>query len=230
MLIQLQPDLYQLRSFLASSYLIIDGREVCLIDGGFLGGMKLIKQCLSENGLHWSNITSILLTHGHLDHTFNIAEIQHRSSAKLYVHPLEQDHLTGTHKYRGVARACGLIETCGRILFGFQLPTLDQTLTHNQNLDIAGSIQVIHTPGHTAGHCSFYWKKHDLLFSGDLFATGHKRTFLPPPHLNACPEHFPASIQRVLDLAPAGILSNHCNLASPQLQRERFFKQFASAD
>ncbi|MBK1880604.1 MBL fold metallo-hydrolase [Pelagicoccus mobilis] len=226
MLVQLQPDLYQIRTFMVSCYLLISEEDACLIDGGFLGGLKLIEDCLKRESLSWGNISHILLTHGHLDHTYNLKRITARTSQKFRAHPLEADHIRGSHKYRGLSKGCAFIEFCGRLLFRFQKPRTFAPLSDKQLIPTCGGIQVLHTPGHTAGHCCFHWKKHDLLFSGDLFATGHRRSFLPPAFLNACPEHFPASLAKVIDLNPTGILSNHCDLADANTQKRRFFDTF----
>jgi hypothetical protein len=51
---------------------------------------------------------------------------------------------------------------------------------------------VIHLPGHTAGHCGFYSDRHELLFSGDMFASYFFNVHKPPAILNSVPEHFAA--------------------------------------
>ena len=61
----------------------------------------------------------------------------------------------------------------------------------------------VHLPGHTRGHCGFYSARHDLLFSGDLFASYFWNTHRPPPILNSVPERFAESFRRVADARPA---------------------------
>ena len=58
---------------------------------------------------------------------------------------------------------------------------VDFPLADEQQVDIAGmTFEVIHTPGHTPGHCCFYLRSEGLLFSGDqLFAGSIGRTDLP---------------------------------------------------
>lgn len=224
MLVQLQPDLYQLRSFMVRSYLLREGDRLCLIDGGFLGAINLIEQSLERERLAWTDIDTILLTHGHLDHTYNLKRICKLSGAKVFAHSEDADHISGTHKYRGPSLACAFLEFCGRMLFRYQAIGEFEKLADGQTINSYGGIQVLHTPGHTAGHCCFHWKKHDLLFTGDLFATGQKRTFLPPPFLNSCPQRFEQSLNRIYQLNPSGILSNHCDRADAKTQKQRFFE------
>lgn len=46
-----------------------EGRECFLVDGG--GGNQLLKQ-LSLAGIDWKNITTIFVTHKHIDHVMGI--------------------------------------------------------------------------------------------------------------------------------------------------------------
>ena len=85
----------------------------------------------------------------------------------------------------------------------------------------------MHLPGHTRGHCGFYSERHDLLFSGDLFASYLFNTHLPPAILNSASEEFPASFQRVAALAPRGMVPNHYDRLDPARLRERFDRLFA---
>jgi glyoxylase-like metal-dependent hydrolase (beta-lactamase superfamily II) len=45
---------------------------------------------------------------------------------------------------------------------------VDIKLEGDELLPIAGGIQVIHTPGHSAGHIALFLKESDLLIAGDL--------------------------------------------------------------
>ena len=74
-----------------------------------------------------------------------------------------------------------------RMLFGmvpsgdFSPPTTLERLSGGQILRLAGlELEVLHTPGHTPGHCSFLNREDGVLFSGDhLFAGSIGRTDLP---------------------------------------------------
>jgi glyoxylase-like metal-dependent hydrolase (beta-lactamase superfamily II) len=45
---------------------------------------------------------------------------------------------------------------------------IDQPLTDGEILPIAGSIEVIHTPGHCAGQVALLWRPGRMLFAGDV--------------------------------------------------------------
>ena len=45
---------------------------------------------------------------------------------------------------------------------------IDQPLTDGEVLPIAGGIEVVHTPGHCAGHVALLWRPGRMLFAGDV--------------------------------------------------------------
>jgi len=69
-------------------------------------------------------------------------------------------------------------------LFGFSIepgPQPSIWLQHGMTLQTAGlSLEVLHLPGHSAGHVGFYERSRGWLFQGDvLFQGGIGRTDLP---------------------------------------------------
>lgn len=67
---------------------------------------------------------------------------------------------------------------------------------------------VLHTPGHSKGHCSFYFPEEDLIFLGDICLTkvgpwyGESQTDLG---------EFIASIDRIIEMGPAAVVTSHVN-------------------
>jgi glyoxylase-like metal-dependent hydrolase (beta-lactamase superfamily II) len=45
---------------------------------------------------------------------------------------------------------------------------IDEPLSDGEILPIAGGIEVIHTPGHCAGHVALLWRPGRMLFAGDV--------------------------------------------------------------
>jgi glyoxylase-like metal-dependent hydrolase (beta-lactamase superfamily II) len=179
---------------------------------------------LREIGLNWQDIKAILLTHGHLDHTGNLARIKELSGAPVLAHPLEQAHIDGVFPYTGASRVCGWMEAVGRRLFRYRSVSIDEPIVPDAELSYWGGLRVIHLPSHTEGHCGFYSERFGLLFSGDLFASYWFSTHLPPAILNSCPEKMEGSLYRVQILSPRYIIPNHYSEFDGELHRRKFDK------
>lgn len=119
-------------------------------------------------------VTGIILTHGHIDHTGGAGQLAALTGAATHVHP-DDDYLT-LHPEQQL-----------RLMFGmtppgsYDVPETIESLSHGATLDFGSiSLDVVHTPGHTPGHCCLYWGAEGVLFSGDqLFAGSVGRTDLP---------------------------------------------------
>lgn len=116
------------------------------------------------------NITAILLTHCHFDHTMGASELREYTGAPLMIHSAEgewvDDPARNSVKYFMAAASA-------------VFPKPDKLL-HNGDVITVGdlSVKVMHTPGHSPGSCCFIAE--DCIFSGDtLFCRGVGRTDLP---------------------------------------------------
>lgn len=118
---------------------------------------------------------AVLVSHGHVDHVGGVDGIA-SSTVRAYLHP---DDLDMARHPREQLRA----------LFGSGFPTGDDELISTDFVDLSDGetltlggvdFEILHTPGHTPGHCCFYVPSEGVLFSGDqLFAGSIGRTDLP---------------------------------------------------
>lgn len=97
----------------------------------------------------------ILTTHHHTDHVEANLALKERFGLKIIAPAREAD----------------------------RIPGVDQTVADGDVLDFAGEqLRVIATPGHTAGHVSYYFAESGVVFTADtLFAMGCGRLFECPP-------------------------------------------------
>jgi len=216
------PGLYGIRGVMSVCHLLVDGPDAWMLDTGMVGEPVLIRRLLRRLGLGLRSVRGILLTHGHLDHAGNLAALKEWTGAPVYGHPAEQIHVDGTYPYEGAARWCGRLEAVGRKAFSYRSALIDEHFQDGDELPVWGSLRVVHLPGHTEGHCGFYSAKHDLLFSGDLFASYFFNPHLSPPIFTSRPDLMPGSLRRVLEMDPRWIVPNHYDILDGELHKRRY--------
>ena len=148
-----------------NAYLLINKltKEALIVDPGDEAGR--IIAAVNAEGV---KPAAILLTHGHFDHIEAAAEVRDHFAIPAYCLdrevPLMED-----------PRANGSASWDGAMSF-----TPDKTFSPEQEATLAGlTFKVLHTPGHTAGSCCYYFPAQKLLISGDtLFHGSYGRTDL----------------------------------------------------
>lgn len=217
------PGLFAIRGVMGMCHLLVDGAGAILIDTGLIGEPWEIRWQLRRLGLGADAVKAIVLTHGHLDHAGNLAWAKAWTGAPIYAHPLEQAHIDGTYPYAGITRWCDRLERTGRLLLRVGQPApIDVSIADGDELPFWGGLRVVHLPGHTVGHCGFYSARHDLLFSGDLFASYFFNVHVPPAILNDAPEQIPGSLERARRLNPRLIVPQHYDVLDGAQHRRRF--------
>jgi glyoxylase-like metal-dependent hydrolase (beta-lactamase superfamily II) len=147
-----------------------EGEECVVIDPG-IGVEADLDEVLRQHRL---KPVAVLLTHGHLDHTFSVTPVCGAKGVPAWIHPGDRELLADPIK--------GLSHE-SRTMFGGRLewtePSDVKLLDPAQPLELAGlSFQVDFAPGHTPGSTVF--EAQSTLFSGDvLFAGSIGRTDLP---------------------------------------------------
>ncbi|BAL91492.1 putative hydrolase [Actinoplanes missouriensis 431] len=166
-------------AFGTNCYVVAAGPgEQCLIVDPGIGVLDQLEETLAQHRLHPA---AVLLTHGHLDHTFSVAPVCGARGITAYVHPADLEMLADPSK--------GLSADLNQIFGGrleYSEPEDVAELTDGAVLSIAGlEITVDHAPGHTGGSVLFRLpgsanEPEEICFSGDvLFAGSIGRTDLP---------------------------------------------------
>lgn len=220
-MIQVIENCLQLRGRVVHHYALLEDDGITLIDGGFLSNPPAKTATLLENaGRSLSEVKRIILTHGHIDHTLHIAELQQLTGATVMAPELDRKHIEGVFPYRGMSRVCGLLEKSARFLFRYRPPAVNHWFSPGDTLPIRGGLEVIPLPGHTLGHVGFYSPGEELLFAGDLFSNFHYRPKPPPRIFNVDRALVNDSILHADGLPlSGGVLLSHCNNGTPHEHR-----------
>ena len=101
------------------------------------------------------------------------------------------------------------------------------TLHNDEWLDLGGrKIQVIHTPGHSPGHCCFYEPGRNYLYSGDLIYKGCLYAFYPTTD----PVLFYKSVKLIQGYKIEKVLPGHHQLDIPVSLIEEIEAGFAQIE
>jgi glyoxylase-like metal-dependent hydrolase (beta-lactamase superfamily II) len=149
------------------------GQECVVVDPG-MDAVEPLAQLLRGDGL---KPVAVVLTHGHLDHTFSVLPVCEGYDIPAYLHPADNGMLSDPARWHGPSLA--------PLVTGLKLPDPSEVrpLDDGAVLDLAGvRLTVRHAPGHTQGSVMFSVDLDDApgLLAGDvLFAGSIGRVDLP---------------------------------------------------
>ncbi|WP_026236435.1 MBL fold metallo-hydrolase [Pontibacter roseus] len=194
-----------------------------LLDTGVYGSAEKIRGAAEEL---FGNIRprAILLTHGHFDHVGAVKELAQEWSVPVYAHPLELPYLTGKSSYPPPDPSVG---GGGMAYMSFLYPKKPIDITNSVELlppdgSVPGlpSWRWLHTPGHTAGHVSFFREHDRVLLAGDAFVTRHGESVMavitqkrevhgPPAYYTSDWGSAHHSVEKLLELNPRVAATGH---------------------
>jgi glyoxylase-like metal-dependent hydrolase (beta-lactamase superfamily II) len=147
------------------------GSECIIVDPGMPDISAEIEMIIEEEGL---KPIAVLLTHGHLDHTFSVIPLADGYGIPAFIHSEDRKALLHPEQLLSKEFASSLAGT------KWSEPNEVREMKNNQKFEAVGlKITAIHAPGHTAGSLMFTVND-EVLISGDvLFAGSIGRTDQP---------------------------------------------------
>lgn len=147
------------------------GSECIIVDPGMTDISAEVEMIVAEEGL---KPVAVLLTHGHLDHTFSVKPLADGYGISAYIHSEDRRFIAdpaGIHGAQFVEQLRGM---------HFEEPVKVENLKDGSQLDFLGmKIRAIHAPGHTRGSLMFLLNEETLISGDVLFAGSIGRTDLP---------------------------------------------------
>ena len=207
-----------------ASALLRDNHVAALIDPGPASTLPTLRHELANLGLRISNLSSILLTHIHLDHAGATgALVRENPALPVYVHQRGVPHMIDPKKLlNSAARLYG--DEMQR-LYGDFLPVPQENirvLEGGESISVGSHrLSVVSTPGHASHHVTFFDLSDGTAFVGDtagISVNGHAYVLpaTPPPDINF--ELWEESLDAIEALRPSRLFLTHFSF-SPHPER-----------
>jgi len=147
------------------SVYLLDAGELVMIDAGFGESIDLIGCNIEELGLDPKDVSTVILTHCHIDHVGGADRFRQRFGSRLAMHSLDAAI---------VARGDNRLTAAFCFQKTFQPFPIDMILAGEEERLTCGTQELVclHTPGHTPGSISVYADACEkrVLFAQDLGA------------------------------------------------------------
>ena len=194
-------------------YLLEEGGHVTIVDAGCPAYRPQLDGALRAIGRTIEDVEAIVLTHAHIDHVGFAKTLQDERGTPVYAHEgeapqaetgkppkTERSYVTAMMRHRTARRVVGHIARNG----GARPPKVRhvERFGDGDELDLPGRPRVIHTPGHSPGHCTLFVPEEGAAFAGDALCgwstvTGERGPILPPPQFTNSMEQARASLARI---------------------------------
>jgi hydroxyacylglutathione hydrolase len=138
---------------IANAYLVDSADGLILVDTGMPGSTKRILNYVRQIGHQPTDIKYIFLTHADIDHIGSAADLKKATGAKIIIHAEDAPILSGKAIRPTIKGLMKLIYPFFTRLLRFH--PADPDIILNDNFVLAG-LQIIHTPGHSAGSMCLY--------------------------------------------------------------------------
>ncbi len=206
------------------SYLLCGTERALLIDTG-LGVANIKKVVESLTALP----VQVVTTHVHWDHIGG-----HKYFDNIAVHEAEQEWLSNHFpiplqvvKYNLTCKPCEFPNAFEIDDYQLFKGNPDIVFSDGYCFDLGNrKLTVVHTPGHSPGHCCFYESERKYLYSGDLIYSGCLDAFYPTTD----PQLFMQSVKKVRRLEINRVLPAHHQLSVPVDLIDRIEKAFTGLE
>ncbi len=217
---QLAPRVWRCGSAFINFYLVEQDGLLTVVDAGLPGYRRSLDEALRVAGRTRENIVALVLTHADPDHTGFAEWLRRTERVPVLVHAADAEMARTAKPKQAEARPSPALlrsrtffrtvrEAAGNGLRPKKIGAVT-TFEDGAELDVPGRPRVIHTPGHTDGHCALHFASHGVLFAGDALCTlnvftGARGPQLMPRFVTVSTPQALASLER-LEPVEAGVV------------------------
>jgi glyoxylase-like metal-dependent hydrolase (beta-lactamase superfamily II) len=203
---EIVPGIHQIDGVQGNCYIIARDRLI-LIDTGLPRSSKKILRYISDTlKRDPSELSTIILTHYHIDHTGNVRELKSLTDAKVAVHDADADFVAGKKTPPAPKGRLGLPF---RLLGMFFRPAFVEPDIRLKTGDAITGLACIHTPGHTPGSICLLDPATKVLFAGDILKYDGEKLSGAPAQFTMDTDEARRSINLIATLDFAVLLCGH---------------------
>ena len=208
---------------ISNAYLAGDARAWVLVDAGVPGKAGKIRHAAEARFGAEARPAAIVLTHGHFDHAGSAGELAQFWQVPVFAPRLEMPFLTGRSAYPPLdPTAPGFFSGMSRLFPSHTVNLAGIVEPFGAGWHVPGmpDWEIVETPGHTAGHVSFFRRADGVLLAGDALTTMNLDSAVdtllrrqcvcrPPVPATTDWQKARASVQRLAALRPRVIAAGH---------------------
>jgi len=202
--------IHQVDGVNANVYVVVEGKELTLIDTGMPGNAGKILNYVTKIGKQPSDISQIVLTHYHIDHAGSAYELKKATNAKIAVHEEDADFVSGK---KAAPKPKNILFRAFSSVIKVKPVEVDTRLKEGDKI---GRLIVVHSPGHTAGSICLHDVENKVLFVGDALRYKDGKLEGPPERMTPDMSAAKQSIRKIAKLDFDLMLSGHGDPLRPE--------------
>lgn len=147
------------RAYPSANAVLVRGEKPVLVDTGYGADLAETESLLRSAGTPPESLALIINTHYHCDHAGGNSGLQRRYGIRIAAHRWEAAMVN-----RRDREVCG-VEWLDQPIEPYEV---QRALSDGDEIEAGGAtLRVLHTPGHTLGHISFWVPEEEVLILGD---------------------------------------------------------------
>ena len=191
---------------------LLKGERSVLVDTGYPRNAAKILNGLSANGVNPEDVSLIIITHSHHDHSGSVLELRERTGAKVAVHRLDAEALrlgvdTDLRPYGIKGRFARMFSSEKRKAEGIEADIIIEDEMNLEEFGIKG--KVISTPGHTSGSISIILDSGEAIVSDLIMGKFVIRGSPAYPFYASDISELRKSIRKIMVLGPKKVYASH---------------------
>ena len=195
-------------------YVVEHDGKLVIVDSGSPRNEQKILACVTSLGYRPKDVTTIVLTHFHIDHAGSAKRLKELTGAKIAIHELDAPYISGKEE----------APKSKSMMFRFEHSIVksgsvepDVILKHNREVD---GLIVVHMPGHSDGNIALYDPQHKVMFTGDSIRFMNGKILGPPEHYTQDAERAKESLGRLTGYTFEIMLGGHGEPLRPEADKK----------